>query len=503
MKKSLLFLSVLLSYTVLFFSCSEETPSGPSGNGGTTGSDEVTMSEQGEVKKVEIASSGFWYAETDDKWLQLSSMGGYSGGIVDVIAAYNSNTESRTGEIRIYASNDSKGMPTRSDGDVPSQVIKVEQPGNASADRPAFTEFYFENGRLFCTIYGGAEGGSFYDYEGSDMSVYDPNNMTSLLLGIKARETKTREIYVTVDDKEEPKGIILVGEERTANTLVIRQGESFRAYNDLGNEGSSDIHFSNGSKIYYGGGLVFFRVFAGMVQEPEMTNDFRCYDVETGVETVLPNVPGTGGAGCIWNDKILVFSEKEFYWLNGNEWEKIYQAEEKVVGVQVEGNTLYAVSPNSVAKYNLSINNGQVSISLAESKQATVDSEVEYTTDDSGQLWIFSENGVLSWLEGTTIQSLNLKDRFDDDMTFAGADGGYAYVISKKSIYKISKSGEMEMLRMVLSDDYNGKYENINGTIYSFGGTFFGQDMNYHASKKFKSFTPSKYIPMSLSIIPE
>lgn len=81
-----------------------------------------------------------------------------------------------------------------------------------------------------------------------------------------------------------------------------------------------------------------------------------------------------------------------------------------------------------------------------------------------------------------------------------GVDNGYAYITNGKTIYRAGKSGNAEMLRMVISD-FEGEYENIDGTIYCFGGITSIAYSNVRNSR-FNSFTPSEYVPVSLAIVP-
>lgn len=131
MKKTL-FIQLLLCFGfVLLQSCNDSSPDLPgnpsySGNNG----ENVNLSFKGAVSKVSITCSSSWYAETDDKWLQLSLMGGSGNETVDVVAAYNTAGEGRSGEIRIYGNGNAEdGLKAYSDASSPVQVITVGCPG--------------------------------------------------------------------------------------------------------------------------------------------------------------------------------------------------------------------------------------------------------------------------------------------------------------------------------------------------------------------------------------
>ena len=111
MKKKGMFVlpAVLLCGMALLGACSEDdTPLEGGGGGGEEvvppggeGGD-VAMEGTGDVSQVKIGSQSAWWAETDERWLQLSLIGGSGGETVDVIAAYNTSPEARTGEVRVY-----------------------------------------------------------------------------------------------------------------------------------------------------------------------------------------------------------------------------------------------------------------------------------------------------------------------------------------------------------------------------------------------------------------
>ena len=127
MKKNY-FIFLMIAVMASFSSCEEDDNSITPGGNGNNGNDNYSLSVQGEVKPITIQSGGNWYAETDDKWLQLSYMGGTGGETVDIIAAYNTSPEPRTGEIRIYTDISSKAFKSDTSSIEPSQTIKIEQP---------------------------------------------------------------------------------------------------------------------------------------------------------------------------------------------------------------------------------------------------------------------------------------------------------------------------------------------------------------------------------------
>lgn len=503
MKKNY-FVFLMIAVMASFSSCEEDNnPITPGGNG-NNGNDNYSLSVQGEVKPITIQSGGSWYAETDDKWLQLSYMGGTGGETVDIIAAYNASPEPRTGEIRIYTDISSKAFKSDTSSIEPSQTIKIEQPGNDSTEKPAcFTEFYFENGKIHCTLFGGNNGGTIDSPSESDFLHYQPTGGTVLATSVGANDYKDIIPYINVEGKEELRGFFTVDGIRTSNTLVIRQGDTFRLYNDLKNEGSADMHFVVGNKIYYGGGLVYSNPWGGTGGHSESTKDFKCYDTETGEETDLPDLPAVG-VGFGWNGKIFSFANRSLSVLNGNEWTYVGNIDRYAIGVQVKGNDLYVLSDEYVDVYSLSEEGDYVNIEHQKSMPTDISRYSDYTTDENGNLWIFdSDNRKIGWIEKSGLQTVSIPSEISD-VYFAGADNGYAYIVSDKAMYKVSKDGTSEMLKLIVTKDFEGERENINGTIYCFGGVKRNSyTQNDYASKEFKSFTPSMYVPVSLSIVPE
>lgn len=509
MKKNLLAALLLPCCFAMFQSCNDEgnnPPATPDGN--SNSGENVNLSCTGEISNVTILCNSDWYAETDDKWLQLSSMGGKGNETVEVIAAYNTATESRAGEIRIYSNgNNPDGLTLQSSKSSPVQVITVVQDGNAeTAKPPCYTEFYYENGKVFFTLYGGPKGGSIYDVSENDILFYPkvPIGSSVPLAGIKKEKYLTSTAYIYSSDKNELKGAVKIGNERTANTLVIRQGNSFRKFDDLNNEGSASVHFVYNGKLYYGGGIISQKIFGGMVQYPSYADDLKCYDIKSGTKTELPSITRSG-TGFGWDGSVFFVSENDIYILDNDAWSFICSMEDEIIGVQVSGNSVFFVAHDGVRKYNIGRNNGSVVFSLVSENLIAnvISSDYCYTHDRNGDLYIYDkENLMLYWIENNMLKGTSLSETFGETAQLCGVDNGYAYILDESVMYKTDKSGNAEMLKLIVLDGFVGEYENIDGTIYCFGGIDSDGNSYFHKNG-FSSFTPSEYVPVSLSIVPE
>lgn len=436
-------------------------------------------------------------------------MGGSGNETVDVVAAYNTAGEGRIGEIRIYGNdNADDGLKAYSDASSPVQVITVVQEGNAeSVKPPCFTEFYFENGNVFYTLYGGSEGGSIMDDKTNSDIYFYPKSTGGLavpLTGIGKGKSIVCTPYCDVFWKEELKGFLTVGDKRTANTLVIRQGKSFKKFNDLSNEGAASVHFAYDGKLYYGGGLKSQRKFGGTVQYPSYANDLRCYDIKSGTETVLPNITSSG-TGFGWDGSLFFVYNNEIYMLDNDLWNFICYLEDNIIGAQVSGNSVYFASRTGLRKYDIGRENGSVVFSLVSEGVIAdgISSDYSYTHDVNGDLYIYDkEKMALYWIENDMMKRVSLPETLNESPLLCGVNNGYAYIINGSALYRADKSGNAEMLKLIIANDFEGEYENIDGTIYCFGG-IDSDGSSYFRKTGFSGFTPSEYIPVSLSIVPE
>lgn len=519
MKKKGMFVlpAVLLCGMALLGACSEDdTPLEGGGGGGEEvvppggeGGD-VAMEGTGDVSQVKIGSQSAWWAETDERWLQLSLMGGSGGETVDVIAAYNTSPEARTGEVRVYQRGTAApGAAATQSGEV--QVISVTQEGNAEAEMPpCFTEFWFEDGEVRCTLYGGSEGGRVDTPEGSDMQDYTPTGGTVLATGVDAGQSLVITPYVRVEGKDELRGYFTVGGVRTANTLVIRQGYSFTDHGEHGNDGSADVHFVYDGKLYYGGGLVSYYPFGGTGSSYSWAYDLNCYDPATGEDSkVSTRLPATRGAGFGWRGSLYFIAGGILYRHDGGDvWTACQDGYPDAVAVRVAGDEVSVVGTDgSVWDYVLSVgDDGLTTGSMTGGRQLSAGylDDCAHTTDDGGTLWVYDNVARrLFSLGGGAGCDVRLEGVFDEPPVLVGADGGSAYVMSGSALHRVAPDGTTEMLRLIVTKDFDGGHENIGGTIYCFGGVKRNPNTTTdYGSKEFKSFTPSAYVPMSLSIVP-
>lgn len=503
MKKNLFFLIPLFCMAALFQSCNDDGNNPPETPENTGSDGNVNLRYDGDFSGVTVQCSSDWYAETDDKWLQLSLMGGSGKETVDVIAAYNTSAESRSGEIRIYRYDEN--IATYSSGTSPVQVISVTQEGNTEAVKPAcFTEFYFENGEIYCTLFGGSEGGAIRDDQSaSDIWFYAPSFGSTLIMGVNRDEYKVCNPYVNVSGKDELSGFFKVGDKETANKLVIRQGNTFTAYNDLNNDGAASVHFVYDGKLYYGAGFKYRNIFGGTAQNSSYANDFNCYDPKTGTVTELPNI-SRGGTGFGWDGSLFYIYNSSIYLLENGGWSIIGTTDSNIIGAQVSGNTVYLVSTAGIKKYSICREGGNIKFDFVSENMlaAAIGGEYSYTHDRNGELYVYDkETRRLYWIENDILASVSLSDSFDTSAYMCGADAGYAYIISGSAMYKTGRNGDTEMLRLIVTRDFEGEYENVGGTIFCFGGTG-SNGSSYFSKKRFNSFRPSAYVPMSLSIMP-
>lgn len=504
MKKNLIFSLLLSCGFVLFQSCNDDGNNPADAPDGNNAGGNISLSYTGEVSNVSIACPSSWHAETDDKWLQLSLMGGKGNETVEVIAAYNTSGESRCGEIRIYPNNaaDAEGLTTYSSKNSPVQVITVVQDGNTETVKPpCFTEFYFENGSVYYNLYGGSKGGTISDDSNNDIKFY-PKATPGLsvpLVDIKSNKYMNNEAYVYFSNKEELRGFFNIGRERTANTLVLRQGNSFRVHDNLNNEGSASVHFVYEGKLYYGGGIASKPVLGGSVK---YAYDLNCLDLKSGTETKLASITNNG-TGFGWDGSLFFINSASLYVYGNDAWNYIGMTANNVIGAQVNGNVVYLVTREGVKKYNIAREDGSIKfVFVSENLLAdNISSNTNYTHDENGNLYVYDrDTRTIFWIENDALRSIALSGTFDNSSYMCGVDNGYAYITNGKTIYRAGKSGNAEMLRMVISD-FEGEYENIDGTIYCFGGITSIAYSNVRNSR-FNSFTPSEYVPVSLAIVP-
>lgn len=489
--------------------CTNEEPNSGTNSGDDGGTGEYYMEGQGEAKIINIPVMTNWYAESDSKWLQLSQMGGNGGDEVTILAAYNTTKETRTGTISIYDSQilERNAVSFRSTSAAsPAQVITVTQePSDSEVMPPCFTEFWFEDGIIYVTVFGGEEGGQIHlptDGE-SDFLLKEPSNFPSLAISVSANKSKTLTPYIP-EYKSELCGYFTVGGIRTANNIVLRQGSSIKQYNDMTNEGSAVVHYVYGNKLYFGGGLVSEGGLSGTVQYPTYSNQLLCYDPATGDIESLPGLPNSDGNGFGYDNKLFFVDNGGYvYFLDGYAWENTGFVTDGIIAVQINDNTLYAITDDGLITYNVSKKDGKyIFTEISAYKSAiNISDEAFYTTDEGGNVWLLdNENKNIIRIENGKLVCTKIEN---EDFVLVGAEGGYVYASVDTKLYKISADGNKNMLTVSVQTYISGNCENVGGEIFSFGGKDRHDfNLSWFAVKEFKSFTPSKYVPMSLSIEP-
>lgn len=518
MKSRNYFLCTLFVFTALLYSCSEDDKF-TGDNGGTpppvTG-ETIALSENGEAKDIAIETGSPWKAETNASWCQLSQMGGNGGETVKIVAAINTTEKERTAIIRLYAANTAnKSFKSKSDTTSALQTIRVTQPGNnEQIQSVCFTDLRFNNGKLEFVIYNPEKKGELTAVSGYDMVMYPPHTGGGRPpkyppVEIEAGEYYTFTPYVNINDEGIMRGKFAIGGQEAINTLVVNQKNIMRELGELDNLGSCDVHFSDGNRIFFGGGLIEQDPFNPMGEGNQPAYDLAVYDIESNTETSLPNLPSWRGFGFVWKDRVFILCESILYMLDNDNWKQVAQTAENVRGIKAEDKQLYVVTQDATITYNIEMPNGS---DVPELKRDTssVHNEIitdgaVYTSDENNDLWIIdnNRNRFYKLQDGALIASKTDSTSIGTKHQSIGVDNGWLYLTDGQSLSRVNLDGEKESMNYVNCLDLTGSHENIGGTIYNFGGTIKISDYRYGSKQSFKSFRPADYIPMSLTIIPE
>lgn len=243
----------------LTLSCSsdEELSPGPDPDPIIPDNGIVSLSAEGQQTDVTIPTAQPWEAESSADWLQLSQMGGKGGENVKIIAARNITRQERIGYIRL-----SNATETRAAAD--SMQIVVKQPAAESeATGVVLTSACYRDGKVYVKIYNGRSSESSMQQlgtvSGSSFSFTDPDATypeKEPIVYIKKGQEYEVCPYVILNADGEAKGKFSIAGEASVNTLRVKQNIVYKELGKLGNSGSATTHFTDGTTIYMGGGIV-------------------------------------------------------------------------------------------------------------------------------------------------------------------------------------------------------------------------------------------------------
>lgn len=507
----------LFVLSALAYSCSEDDAF----NGDNTGNappatgENIQLSENGEVKDIVVKVTTPWKAESDASWCQLSQMGGDGGETVEVVAAVNTTGESRSAIIRLYALDAGNSIKSKSDTTTAVQTINITQPGNDTpVQSVCFTDLRFNNGKLEFVIYNPGQNGELTAVSGYDMDMYPPHTGGGRPpkyppVEIGAGEYYTFTPYVNINEEGVMRGKFSVGGQQAINTLVVRQTSIMKELQELKNYGSCTVHFNDGKRIFFGGGVIEEDPLTPMPTEGQTAKDLAYYDIESGTENYLPDMPSWDGFGFVWEDKIFILTENVLYMLDDNSWKTVTSIAGNIRGVKPDNNRLYVVTEDATISYNIQMPETN---EIPELRRDTsfvhnemITDNAIYTSDENNDLWIIDsdKNRFYKLQEGTLLTSSTDSTSLGNNQQPIGVDNGWLYVTDGQSLSRINLDGHKEALDYVNSLDLTGYHENVGGIIYNFGGTIKISDYRKGAKQNFNSFKPSDYRPMSLTIIPE
>lgn len=520
MKKKFYFPIVGLLLLSLSISCSEEGATNPQegDSGKNPETPEITMATEGEVKNVTISLPEAWKAESTASWCQLSEMSGNGGETVEIVAAYNTTDKPRSAVIYISPLTASK-MLTKSDSTSLGQVLRITQPANTNQKKPVcFTELYYDEGKIYFTIYNGRESTSSYQeltaVNGYDMKMSKPYTGSGRppkepITYIKSGEYMTIAPYIAWNESGEMKGKFAIAGEQTVNTLVVRQNKIFNRYENLQNEGDVSVHFTAGNMLYYGGGISRKDELAGSDLGNGNTitsDDFWCYNTQTNESQALPSLPAGATAGFVFDNTICIIAEKTLYALNGNSWVPVQNFTDDVWAAQINANNLTLIEDSKTSCYNIAKSNNELVLEIKDEYQHSFELSGNVTTDEKGNIWMMDneQNSFYSIKDNRLEQTVVPTDSTITNLKFTGVHNGWVYANSDAGMIRCNANQTVELLPMLQYESFDGKYENIGGQIYCFGGLQNTASTGIFVSKQdFTSFMPEDYRPVSLTIIPE
>lgn len=502
-------LCILACTVQLTSSCSSESqlPNGPDTDPIVPGNGMVSMSAGGEQADIIIPTALPWEASSSAGWLQLSQMGGKGGETVKIIAARNITPDERIGYIRF-----SNTADTRSAAD--STQIVVKQPGTETeAEGVVLTSASFRDGKVYVKIYNGRQSESNMQQlsivSGSDFSFTNPDAIypeKEPIIYIKKGQEYEACPYVLLDDNGEARGKFAIAGETSVNTLRVKQATLYKELGTLGNNGSATTHFTDGTTIYFGGGIVE-KTNLGY-EQTTTTNELRSYDTASGTEQTYADMP-LNGAGACWNGTPVLIGDGGIYYLDGQKWHHAATHSGEVKAVAIKDNMIYAVADNKIYVYRLDIDSsGNITATAGGNHEhgITFSDMTRVTSDGNGNTWLLDDNSRTAHMidrNKLNTQHCMPADTPTSDFHFIGVADGYIYASSQGSIIRYQTgSGNMQPLKMLGTFTWTGETECVGGVIYNFGG-LINYRGTYSASKLLRQFTPADYTPVSVSVLPE
>lgn len=466
----------------------------------------VELASTGAKANVTIPISTPWEASSSADWLQLSQMGGKGGETVEVIAARNVTGQERVGYIRF---SDTPGTKSAAD----STEIVVRQPADDTASPGVvLTEAYYSDGNVYVKIYNGRQSSSTMQQldvvAGSDFSFSNPDALfpdKAPIVYIGQGEEYTANPYVLLDGNGLAEGKFSIAGEASVNTLRVKQNVVCTEMGQLGNEGSASMHFTDGSIIYYGGGIVR-ETDLGMGEHTYST-EFRSYDTATGDEMSYADIPEEG-AGFCWGGTPFIIGGSAVYRLSGGNWHVVTTRSGEVLAAAVYGDEVYVVTRDAVLTYTLGTDDmGIVAMTESGSKPHGVYfNDVKHTTSDDGTVWLLDDmSHAAHRISDGGIESFDCQpvDSLGGTFRFIGVCDGCIYAFNDETVtrYTIGDSTP-EPLKMLGGFDWDGMTECADGVLYNFGGTVSLRGTTA-ASQDMRRFVPSDYVPISVAIMPE
>lgn len=490
-------------------SCSsdEELPVGPDPDPTVPDNGIVNLSADGEQTDVTIPTTQPWEASSSAEWLQLSQMGGKGGENVKIIAARNITRQERIGYIRL-----SNTGSTRAEAD--SMQIVVKQPAAESeATGVVLTSACYRDGKVYVKIYNGRSSESSMQQlgivSGSNFSFTNPDAIypeKEPIVYIKKGQEYEACPYVILNENGEAKGKFSIADEASVNTLRVKQNIVYKELGNLGNSGSATTHFTDGTMIYMGGGIVE-KTNLGY-EQTVTTNELRSYDTATATEKTYPDMPVSGQGAC-WNGTPIIIGDGGIYYLAAGKWNLASTHNGEVKAVDINDNIIHAVTGGYICTYILDRDNNGNITATADGNTVhgiTFGENTRTTSDGKGNTWLLDDSRHTAYMiDGNklTPQVCAPADSLASDFSFIGVADGYIYATSNGSILRYKTgSNSSQALKMLGTFSWTGETECVNGMMYNFGGltNFRG---TYTASKQLNRFSPSDYAPISVAILPE
>lgn len=495
---------------MMFASCADDGDAVPGPDPVPPVEDAVELAAVGAQQTIAIPVDEPWEATSSADWLQLSQMGGKGGESVQIVAARNLTGVARTGYIRFGSAMRSRAH-TRAAAD--SSQIVVHQPAGEADEAPGvvLTAARYENGGIYVDIYNGRESTSTMQQLASESAAFpftDPNASTPSkepIVYIKKGQTYTANPYVVLNADGVAEGKFSIAGEASVNTLRVKQNIVFHDLDDLANEGSANIHFTDGSTIYYGGGIMERTTLGNVSTTP--CYDFRSYNTATGEEKTYADIP-EDGAGAMWDGMPLIVGPSGIYSLSGGKWHTAALRSATPLAASVEGNSLYVVTADNIETYALAYdgNGNMTATPEGTTAHGQYFAEPTVTSDGNGTTWLLDDLFHRAHaLSGGTLRTTDCTptDSLSNEFSFIGVVGNQIYAMDGGAVTRYAAGiGSPEPLRMLGSFEWYGAVECVDGRLYNFGGLTQYRG-TYTASQALRRFSPADYVPVSVVILPD